>query len=179
MKFLCVSCDEPMKLTRTAGPDQGSITVVFACPGCGWETAMMTNQMETQMVRSLGVKIGGQTVPSGPMEMLRSSLADGHALSDAPSSLDATARAAQHGDDATTPETAESKCPFSGVIAEAFAKRESSTIVWTKEAEERLARIPSFAQGMARKGVEMHAIEQGYTEITDAVMDEVKGRFGM
>ena len=77
MKFLCVECDEAMKLQGTRGPDAGAMTVVFGCPSCGKETAMLTNPMETQMVRSLGVKIGGRTVPAEPMEMVTNSLADG------------------------------------------------------------------------------------------------------
>ena len=35
MKFLCLDCDEPMKLHSTAGPDEGSLTVTFRCPECG------------------------------------------------------------------------------------------------------------------------------------------------
>jgi len=64
MKFLCVPCDEPMKLDKTEGPDDGSITLVFACQACGYEMAMLTNAHETQMVGSLGVKIG----PDGKAE---------------------------------------------------------------------------------------------------------------
>src|SRR5919198_1247293 len=64
MKFLCLDCDEPMKLHSTAGPDEGSLTVTFRCPQCGVRVAMLTNPFETQMVRSLGVKVGGRTVPA-------------------------------------------------------------------------------------------------------------------
>jgi hypothetical protein len=59
MKFLCVTCDEPMKLTRADKPDEGgSIAAVFACPTCSHQIAMLTNPYETQLVQSLGVKIG-------------------------------------------------------------------------------------------------------------------------
>jgi len=58
MKFLCVKCDEPMKLTSTAPPDRGSLAVVYRCPECSHEIAMLTNPYETQVVSSLGVKIG-------------------------------------------------------------------------------------------------------------------------
>src|SRR5437016_6187152 len=75
MKFLCLDCDQPMKLHETAGPDEGSLTVTFRCPECGFRVAMLTNPFETQMVRSLGVKVGGQTVPPEPFEHVRSSLA--------------------------------------------------------------------------------------------------------
>ena len=60
MKFLCVPCDTPMKLQTVAPPDRGSLSVVYACPECGYEMAMLTNAYETQVVQSLGVKIGPQ-----------------------------------------------------------------------------------------------------------------------
>jgi hypothetical protein len=58
MKFLCVPCDTPMKLQTVAPPDRGSLSIVYACPECGYEMAMLTNAYETQVVQSLGVKIG-------------------------------------------------------------------------------------------------------------------------
>lgn len=58
MKFLCVSCDEPMKMSSAAPPEGGSITAVFTCPTCSHQIAMLTNPHETQLVQSLGVKIG-------------------------------------------------------------------------------------------------------------------------
>ncbi len=59
MKFLCVSCDEPMKLIDTRPPERGSLTVVYRCGTCAHEIAMLTNPYETQVVGSLGVEIGG------------------------------------------------------------------------------------------------------------------------
>ena len=61
MKFLCVSCDEPMKLAEARPPERGSLTVVYRCPHCSHEIAMLTNPYETQVVGSLGVQIGGDT----------------------------------------------------------------------------------------------------------------------
>lgn len=58
MKFLCVPCDKPMKLMSASPPDRGTISVVYGCPDCGYEMAMLTNPLETQLVSSLGVKIG-------------------------------------------------------------------------------------------------------------------------
>jgi len=60
MKFLCVPCDAPMKLEETSGPTDGSFSLRFACPECGYEFAMLTNPLESQMVSSLGVKLGGE-----------------------------------------------------------------------------------------------------------------------
>ena len=58
MKFLCVPCDSPMKLQSVGPPERGSLSVVYSCPECGYEMAMLTNAYETQVVQSLGVKIG-------------------------------------------------------------------------------------------------------------------------
>jgi proto-chlorophyllide reductase subunit len=61
MKFLCVPCDTPMKLQTVAPPDRGSLSIVYACPECGYEMAMLTNAYETQAVQSLGVRIGPES----------------------------------------------------------------------------------------------------------------------
>jgi hypothetical protein len=58
MKFLCVLCDQPMKLIEVTPPDRGSVSVVYECPQCAHRIAMLTNPLETQMVTSLGVEIG-------------------------------------------------------------------------------------------------------------------------
>ena len=58
MKFLCVPCDSQMKLQTVTPPERGSLSVVYACPECGYEMAMLTNAYETQVVQSLGVRIG-------------------------------------------------------------------------------------------------------------------------
>jgi hypothetical protein len=64
MKFLCVSCDEAMKLRELSPPDRGSLTVVYSCPKCSHEIAMLTNPFETQIVGSLGVAIGNEGAES-------------------------------------------------------------------------------------------------------------------
>ena len=61
MKFLCVPCDTPMKLQNVGPPERGSLSVVYSCPECGYEMAMLTNAYETQVVQSLGVRIGPAT----------------------------------------------------------------------------------------------------------------------
>lgn len=69
MKFLCVLCDQPMKLIRVAPPDRGALSVVYECPECAHRIAMLTNPLETQMVTSLGVEIGpggGKTASKCP-----------------------------------------------------------------------------------------------------------------
>jgi nucleotide-binding universal stress UspA family protein/rubrerythrin len=46
-------------------------------------------------------------------------------------------------------------------------------ITWTKEALERMDRIPGFVVGMATGAVIRYAIEKGYTVVTTGVIDEV------
>ena len=64
MKFLCVPCDSPMKLQTVGPPERGSLSVVYSCPECGYEMAMLTNAYETQVVQSLGVRIGPDARPA-------------------------------------------------------------------------------------------------------------------
>ena len=61
MKFLCVPCDTPMKLQTVGPPERGSLSIVYSCPECGYEMAMLTNAYETQAVQSLGVRIGPES----------------------------------------------------------------------------------------------------------------------
>ncbi|MBI1906258.1 MAG: universal stress protein [Rhodocyclales bacterium] len=52
-----------------------------------------------------------------------------------------------------------------------------TTMTWTDEAEMRMARVPDFVRGMARKAILRHAAEQGHTVITSDIIDEMMGRF--
>ena len=141
MKFLCVPCDQPMKVLNVTPPDRGSISVTYSCPACGYEMAMLTNPFETQLVASMGIKVG----PAAPAE------------SDKP------------------------KCPFSGMVAQAEATEAPAEdgVRWTAEASVRMQAIPDFVRPMAKTGIERFAKESGHAEITLAVLDEAKSRFGM
>ena len=66
MKFLCVPCDSPMTLKTVGPPEGGSLSIVYSCAECGYEMAMLTNAYETQMVQSLGVRIGPATTAAAP-----------------------------------------------------------------------------------------------------------------
>jgi len=79
MKFLCVGCDRVMTFAERQIPGDGTLAAVFVCDACGREIAMLTNPMETQLVSSLGVKIGGRTVPEQPLEQTRTNLEGGRA----------------------------------------------------------------------------------------------------
>lgn len=79
MKFLCIPCDEVMEFAERQLPGDGTLAAVFTCGQCRREMAMLTNPMETQLVSSMGVKIGGREVPTQPMEVTRSGLEGGRA----------------------------------------------------------------------------------------------------
>src|SRR6185295_12695994 len=157
MKFLCLDCDEAMKLHSTAGPDEGSLSVTFRCPTCGFRVAMLTNPFETQMVKSLGVKVGGASGPAQPFEHITSSMAGARADAfegDVPAATDATGRG----------------CPFGAMLNE--QNGDAVLVRWSPEAEARVERIPSFIRPMARKAIERYAEAQGHPVVTEAVMDE-------
>lgn len=77
MKFLCVTCDAVMEYAERQLPGDGTMAVVYGCPGCGREIALLTNPMETRLVSGLGIQVGGRSVPDQPMELVRSALATG------------------------------------------------------------------------------------------------------
>ena len=77
MKFLCVECDRQMAFEERQLPGDGTLAAAFRCPRCGRAVALLTNPMETQLVASLGVKIGGTTLPPQPLEMVRGMVATG------------------------------------------------------------------------------------------------------
>ncbi len=77
MKFLCVECDRQMAFAEREMPGDGTLAAVFTCPACSRAVAMLANPMETQLVASLGVKIGGRTLPEQPLELTRSALRGG------------------------------------------------------------------------------------------------------
>jgi DNA-directed RNA polymerase subunit RPC12/RpoP len=164
MKFLCLDCDQPMKLHSTQGPDEGSLTVTFRCPECGFRVAMLTNPFETQMVKSLGVKVGGRTGPATPFETLRATMADARpdAFEGAPG------------------EDGGGSCPFAAAVgADADATATPTDVSWEPAASARLERIPSFIRPMAKRSIERFAGDRGYATITEAVMDEARTVFGM
>ena len=51
-------------------------------------------------------------------------------------------------------------------------------ILWTKEAQERLSKVPAFLMGMVKKGVERYAREKRLKEITPEIMAELRKRAG-
>jgi len=175
MKFLCVECDEAMKLVNSIDSGDGTLNVIFQCPQCSREIAMLTNSMETQMVRAMDVKIGGKDKQAEPMEKLRRALIS--RKEDISISEESNSSVVENNDSGMS----ESKCPFPGMVdqleSQKLAKEEA--VLWTEGAKERMQRIPDFVRLMVSKSIEQHAKEKGYTEINESVLDEVKGDFGM
>jgi hypothetical protein len=155
MKFLCVPCDSPMKLQTIGPPEGGSLSVVYACPECGYEMAMLTNAYETQIVQSLGVRIGPS--PSATLGASASSTPGaGCPFAGMVSATDGASGAA------TRP-----------------GPDEPVAVRWTAAAEARLANIPAFVRPMARTGIERFATERGAAEVDETVLDAARDFFGM
>ena len=149
MKFLCIPCDTPMKLQTVGPPERGSLSVVYACPECGYEMAMLTNAYETQVVQSLGVRIG----PDADAAAGEASASRCPFSAMIPSVEGAEAR------------------PASAV--------EPAPVRWTAAAEARLAKIPEFVRPMARSGIERFARERGAAEVDENMLDAARDFFGM
>ncbi|MBW8011512.1 MAG: hypothetical protein FVQ83_09785 [Chloroflexi bacterium] len=74
MKFLCIPCNEPMKLEENGSENGNGLNLAFKCPKCEHNVSMLTNSGEAQLVKSLGVQFGKDKSSYKPMATLRSSL---------------------------------------------------------------------------------------------------------
>jgi hypothetical protein len=198
MKFLCVPCDSPMKLQTIGPPEGGSLSVVYSCPECGYEMAMLTNPFETQLVQSLGVRIGPER---GVGASSVASASAGAPVPDARLSADdETGRVAA---------TSATRCPFPAMMSAMEGALEGAghatptgagaamgraptggeaphvpieepiPVRWTSAAEARLANIPEFVRPMARTGIERFARERGTLEVDEKILDAARDFFGM
>ncbi len=153
MKFLCVECDRQMQFEERQLPGDGTLAAAFRCPRCGRAVALLTNPMETQLVASLGVKIGGTTLPPQPLETVRGMVATGK------------------------PDAFEDD-PGAGAEAGAGAAR-ATGVTWSLAAQERLARVPGFVRGMVKRIYADYARDRGIGEITPVVMDTARSELGL
>ena len=192
MKFVCLNCETYMNFEKVEKPGEGSLGVFFGCPSCSAKFSMVTNPGETQMVSSLGVKLGGRTVEAEPFEMTRGTLKD-EALAGSGQMAAYLNEKIQGGQPApaTTAaaptgkpgEKSSGGCPFSAMVAEmgltSGGKPGSggaaiSEFTWSADAKEKLDRLPSFVKPMVQSSVEAFARKQGYQTITLQVMDDSK-----
>jgi hypothetical protein len=155
MNFLCIECDQVMEFAERQLPGDGTMAAVFTCGKCDREVAMLTNPMETQLVSSLGIKVGGRTVPGQPMELVRNTLASGG---------DVFTDGGQHG--------------LEGADAHATVQH-GGRVTWSADAQDRLARVPAFVRGMVKKIYTDYAREHGLPLITPDVMDRARTDLGL
>jgi hypothetical protein len=146
-----------MKLQSVGPPERGSLSVVYSCPECGYEMAMLTNAYETQVVQSLGVRIGPEAAAAGSATSGR--LAEASA-------------------------EAGGRCPFPAMIPGGGQVHPNQAggpipVRWTAAAEARLANIPEFVRPMARTGIERFAVERGANEVDEEILDAARDFFGM
>jgi hypothetical protein len=152
---------------------------------------MVTNPGETQMVSSLGVKLGGRTVEAEPFEMTRGTLKD-EAVAGSGQMAAYLNEKIQGGQPVVAAATAApaakagektSGCPFSAMVAEmgltsggkpGDTGTVTSEFTWSPDAKEKLDRLPSFVKPMVQSSVEVFARKQGYKTITLQVMDDSK-----
>jgi hypothetical protein len=120
-------------------PGDGTFTAAFRCPSCGRRIALLANPMETQLVESLGVKVGGSTLEEKPLELVRNMMVGG----------------------------------------EEVLRGARSVPLWSREAKDRLARVPAFVRGMVKKLYTDYAATRGIAEITPSVMDQARRDLGL
>jgi hypothetical protein len=190
MKFVCLNCETYMNFEKVEKPGEGSLGVFFGCPSCGAKFSMVTNPGETQMVASLGVKLGGRPAPAEPFEMTRGTLKD-EALAGSGAMAAYLNEKIQGGQSAAAKpaaaasgkegEKSTSGCPFSAMVAEmgltSSGKPQNggaSDLTWTADAKEKLDRLPSFVKPMVQGSVEAYARKHGYKSVTLQVMDDSK-----
>ena len=177
MKFVCLNCETYMSLEKVEKPQEGSLGVFFACPSCNAKFSMVTNAGETNMMNSLGLKLGAKAEPAASMEGLRTLAGNGQGAPVTKPSPSAPAIAATAASPAKAPEKA-SGCPFSAMVAEMgltnSGKPGPSEFTWTPDAKEKLDRLPAFVKPMVQGSVEGYARKQGYKTITLQVMDDSK-----
>jgi hypothetical protein len=168
VKFLCVQCDEVMAFDERQIPGDGTMAAVFRCGACGREIAMLTNPMETRLVSSMGVKIGGREVPEQPMELVRTNLAGGRA--------DAFEEPAPPPGSEPPPVAAAGSPPVDEAPSGTSA---GGPVRWSPDARERLQRVPRFVRGMVKRIYTDWARERGIGELTPEVMDTARSDLGL
>jgi hypothetical protein len=170
MKFLCMPCDEIMAFTERQLPGDGTMAAVFACPDCGREMALLTNPMETQLVSTMGVKVGGREVPAQPMEGVRGALDGARDDAFVPGAAPEGAAAGSvpaAASPGSVPPDAPSPTPLPGPVE------------WSPDAVERLQNVPGFVRGMVKRIYMDYARERGIRMITPSVMDTARTDLGL
>ena len=179
MKFVCLNCETYMSLEQVEKPQEGSLGVYFACPSCSAKFSMVTNAGETNMMNSLGLKLGAKAEPAASMEGLRAMAGNGQGTPAPNPSPGAPVVATSATSPAKAPEKA-SGCPFSAMVAEMGLTNSgkpangASDFTWTPDAKEKLDRLPAFVKPMVQSSVEAYARKHELKTISLQVMDDSK-----
>ena len=184
MKFVCLNCETYMSLEKVEKPEEGSLGVFFACPSCSAKFSMVTNAGETNMMNSLGLKLGARAEPTASMEGLRALAGNSQA---SPATTKPTQTEPVVSATTSSPTKAGEKtsgCPFSAMVAEMGLTASgkpgngtslgSSEFTWSADAKEKLDRLPAFVKPMVQGSVESYARKHGFKTITLQVMDDSK-----
>jgi hypothetical protein len=168
-----------MGFEKVQTPGEQTLGVTFACPTCGAKVAMVTNPGETAMVQALGVKLGGRTAPATPMELTRESLKETPETTYAKATPSAAVQQEMLEAETAKATASGGTCPFSSMVAQmqgGATKPAEATgnLSWSKEAQERIEKVPSFMRPMIQMGVENYARKNGVSVITPEVMDASK-----
>jgi hypothetical protein len=139
-----------MAFTERREPGDGTFAAAFRCPRCQRAVALLANPMETQLVGSLGVKIGGRALDAPPFELARGAM---------------QGRDDAFVDDEDGPENA--------------AARTRPAAMWSAAARERLLRVPGFVRGMVKRIYADYARQHGIAEITPEMMDRARTELGL
>jgi hypothetical protein len=156
-----------MKLQTVVPPERGSLSVVYSCPECGYEMAMLTNAYETQVVQSLGVRIG----PAEASAEAGGSKCPFTAMIPSVEGARSAPAGAERGEGGPL------QTQLDGVGGSGGAKPPG--LNWTAAAEARLANIPEFVRPMAKTGIEKFARDRGALEVDETILDAAKDFFGM
>lgn len=184
MKFVCRKCEAFMLFDEVEGVREDSLGVTFACPQCGARISMVTNSGETQMVRALGVQLGGRSQAHAPLELTRKTLlsAGAEGISIAVPAPGAAAESLKK---------SLGKCPFANVIVgmaqapsqvpqgadSSGSAPAAAQVSWSPEAQERLERVPDFVRSFAKTMIEDMARGNGSGLVDGVLMDAAKEKF--
>jgi hypothetical protein len=183
MKFVCLNCETYMNLEKVEKPGEGSLGVFFGCPSCNAKFSMVTNAGETNVMNSLGLKLGARAEVAASYEGLRALEGSGQA---GPAVSKQTQGGPFVSAASASPAKAEKTgggCPFSAMVAEMGLTNSgkptnggssASEFTWTADAKEKLDRLPAFVKPMVQGSVEAYARKQGFKTITLQVMDDSK-----
>jgi len=170
MKFVCRKCESFMSFEEVESVQSDSLGITFHCEQCQARFSMVTNAGETQMVKTLGVQLGGRSQDPKPMELTRS-LND---TSPAPQKQSPTPLQKN----TTDFKDSKGKCPFANLVAgmpAASALKEAAQskptedspsrlgpevkMKWSKEAKARLKRVPDFVREFAKGHLPLESLK--------------------